>query len=59
MRVGLWKCHLEEDGIANCASEFNRSNVKCISVKSRLGTSDVIVQRQKDWLVTEKLEFLG
>lgn len=28
-------------------------------MKYNLGTSDIITQKQKDWLVTEKPELLG
>ena len=57
-RARLGKCHSGEDGITCCAAGLKRSKVKCVSVKSTLGTSDVTVQRQRDWLGTEKLEWL-
>lgn len=59
MRARLWKCLLGVEGIACPAAEFKGSRVKCVSVKSTSGTSDVTVQRQRDRLAAEKLELLG
>ena len=44
VRVKPWKCHSEEDSITCCAAKFKGSKVECISVKSKVGMSDVIIQ---------------
>lgn len=59
MRARLWKCLAGVEGIACPAAEFKGSRVKCVSVKSTSGMSDVTVQRQRDRLAAETLELLG
>lgn len=51
--------HSGAEGIAFCAAEFKGSRVKCVSVKSTSGMSDVTLQRPRDRQAAEKLELLG
>ena len=52
VRVRLWKCHSEEDSITCCAAKFKGSKVECISVKSKVGMSDVIIQTHEEGLAS-------
>lgn len=52
VRVRLWKCHSEEDSITCCAAKFKGSKVECISGKSKVGISDVIIQMHAEGLAS-------